>query len=323
MPEKFSYSKLDSYHQCGFKYYLHYVLKQSYFSNTIATEFGSAIHQAEEDIAKMIMAGQSIDYAAIKNKIITKFFDLKVKYQNDFDLPDKTNRTYAQKVFMYLDTEIYKLEQFLKANPTYKVIGAEVPFTITIPGFDKYEFRGSIDRVFYDSETDTYLIQDIKTWPEGKDEKDLKVPLQFVIYTLATQKLYGCREDQIKCQYYLPLCQLTQDAGDGDYIQKGIKQIAKLFEGIEAGDYTPHESPLCSWCEYCWKNEGADPRSKYLCPYYSLWDKETRNKADIHRSEYTWEGLDKHPFILELYHKKYHISDGEEVNPDGNGNQKG
>jgi len=320
--EKFSYSKLDSYHQCGFKYYLHYVLKQSFSSNTIATEFGSTIHKAEEDIANMIMAGQAIDYNGIKNTVLSKFFELKVKYPKDFDALDKSGRTYTEKVFLYLDSEIYKLEQFLKAHPTYRVIGAEVPFNITIPGFDQYEFRGSIDRVLYDTAMDTYLIQDIKTWPEKKEKKDLAVPLQFVVYTLAAKNLYQCSEKQIRCQYYLPLCQIAQDAGKEGYIQEGISQIKELFTGIEEGNYTPHPSPLCSWCEYCWKNESADPRSQYLCPYYCLWDKTTRRKIDLHQVENKWEGLDKHPIILELYHKKYNIPHGEEVTQNGNGDQK-
>ena len=51
--EQYSYSKLDLYEGCGFKYKLKYLDKiQFKWTDTIATEFGTCIHSIEEDIAK-------------------------------------------------------------------------------------------------------------------------------------------------------------------------------------------------------------------------------------------------------------------------------
>jgi hypothetical protein len=69
--EQYSYSKFETYEGCPFKYKLR-VVDQIKFKwvETIATEFRTAIHKAEEDIAKAIQAGQPIDYIALKNSFI-------------------------------------------------------------------------------------------------------------------------------------------------------------------------------------------------------------------------------------------------------------
>ena len=60
--ENFSYSKLSTYKDCPFRFYLNYVLKNFAYSASIATEFGSAIHKCEEDIAHYIQDKKEIDY---------------------------------------------------------------------------------------------------------------------------------------------------------------------------------------------------------------------------------------------------------------------
>ena len=46
--ENCSYSKLGVYEQCPFKFKLRYIDKHYVSSDSIATEFGTAAHQAEE-----------------------------------------------------------------------------------------------------------------------------------------------------------------------------------------------------------------------------------------------------------------------------------
>ena len=66
--EQYSYSKLDLYAGCGFKYKLKYIDKiQFKWTDTIATEFGTCIHSIEEDIANAIKAGEPINYNAFNS----------------------------------------------------------------------------------------------------------------------------------------------------------------------------------------------------------------------------------------------------------------
>ena len=281
--EKYSYSKLDTYLQCPFKFKLKYIDGNYIFNSSIATEFGTLIHETEETIAKNIINNEPI------------------KYAKDFYELDKSDRTYENKTYYYLEEGIYKLEQFMRDNPNLEIVGVEQKFNFEL--WDKI-FNGFIDRIFYDKTENKYLIQDIKTFAVPVEKDKLATPLQFVIYNLAAQQLFKCLPEQISCEYNLPLCDLTQSAGTKGYMKRGTDKLEKIFNGIAQQDFEPSPSPLCNWCEFCATNPDATEAGKYLCPYFCKWQRDTRNKFDLGKVENHWEGLDKHPQILEAYHNK-------------------
>jgi len=294
----YSYSRLDTFEQCQFKYRLKYEEKHYLFCNSVATELGTLVHETEEAIANCLKDGTAIDYITLKNNFIKKAYELKHKYAADFNTKDKSDRTYDDKIYGYLNAGIYKLEQFMKAHPTYEIVGIEQPFEIDYAPEKK--FKGFIDRVFYDTATDLYVIQDIKTYAVPLEHDKLTTPLQFVVYTMAAKALWNCTEANIKCQYYLPFCDLTQDAGTKGFIARGCKKLDELFVGIDAKDCTPNPTPLCAWCEYSCSNPNAPEEGKYLCPYFCHW---TREKKDFSK-ENEWQGKEAHGRIMESYLKK-------------------
>ena len=301
MSEKYSYSKIDTYAQCPFKYYLKYVEGHFVNSDGVATEVGKLIHSTEQAIAEKIVAKEPIDYTDLKNMIIYNLYQIKYKYKIDFSEKDKSGRTYQEKIYSYLETEIYNLENYMLEHPTYSIVGIEKHFKVEYNG---KLFNGYIDRVFYDSATNKYIVQDIKTYAVEVEKSELTTPLQFVIYTLAAKELFNCTNEQISCQYYLPFCNLTQDAGTSGYMNRGLTKLNKLFEAIDNKDFEPKPCPLCNWCEFCRTNQNAPDDGKNLCPYYSLWNRITKNKYDISRVANKWEGLEKHNIIMENYKKE-------------------
>lgn len=304
----YSYSKIDTYQQCPFKFKLKYLDGHYSFSDSVHTEVGTLIHSCEETIAKAIQQNNPIDYIALKNKIILETTQLQYKYPNDWKTLDKSDRNFQDKIYDYLEHGIYNLENFIKNNPTYKIVGIEQPFTINYK--DNINFNGFIDRVFYDEVTNQYIIQDIKTYAVEIEEAKLATPLQLVIYALAVKELYKCSLNQIKCQYYLPFCNKTQNAGTSGYITRGLNKIDKLVSSISVQHFAPVKSPLCNYCEFCKTNPDAPKETKYLCPYFSLWDRTTRNKYDISKVNAEWQGLEKHDLIMENYIKS--ITEGGE-----------
>ena len=300
MAENFSYSKLDLFKQCGFKYKLKYVDKHFLYDENISTALGHAIHSIEEDIANTFIkdANATIDYIALKNKFIIEAMKVRHKFPQDYVTPDKSGQTCEEKVKGYLDNGIYRLERQLRFNPGYKIIAAELPFE-----FDFYgaHFKGKIDRVIYDSVRNRYLIQDIKTYSVPVDRKDLTpIPLQFVVYVLAVEKLYNITAGQIHCQYDLPFCDCIQDTcllcvGPSD-----LSAIEQLLDSIKQSLFIPNPGPLCHWCEFCPTNPGQPEGGKNLCPYYSLWTRENKTKAVAEQ----WQGLDRHAEVMANYLKK-------------------
>ena len=295
---KMSYSKMDTYKQCNYKYKLTYVDGVKAWADTVATKFGTIIHNNEEAIANLIKEGKPIDYTQLKNALIVEAAGLERMFPKEYRAPDKSGKTYYEKLYAYLESGIYRLENFIKSNPNLEIVAAEQSF-----GFDYngYYFNGKIDRIIKNKETGEYLLQDIKTWPEPAKEADLKVPLQFVFYVMAMKHLYGCDESAIKCQYDLPLCDLTQDAGSAGYMKKGVEKINKLLADIEnsvaSGVFVPNPTPLCHWCNFCPTNPHQPEAGKGYCPYYMKW---TRENPTFYK-QFAWEGQENHERILEEF----------------------
>lgn len=285
--EKFSYSKISCYQGCKFKWYLKYHEKNFLFSENIATSFGSLVHEIEESIAKAIQAEQPINYIALKNKFIIECRKLALKYQTEFFSEDKSGRTYGEKMYLYLDSAIYRLERYMKQHPELRIIGIEQKFEYDYDGV--HSFNGSIDRAFINIETNDIIIQDIKTWPVPAQNSELKAPLQFAVYTMAAEKLWGVPYKQIKCEYDLPLCDLTQAAQSEDLVAEGRPILDKLFKGIQDKNFKPTVSALCNWCEFNPLNNPSilNTKPNAVCPYFSTWRKSGDNVRDV---LCRWEG---------------------------------
>lgn len=287
--DRYSYSKISCYGQCKFKFKLKYLDKNFLFSANIATDFGSLVHSIEEDIAKALQAGQPVNYIALKNKFIIESRKLAQKYPIEFFAKDKSDRTYQEKVYLYLDSAIYRLENFLRQNPSLRIIGIEQKFEYDYDGV--HSFNGSIDRAFINIETNDIIIQDIKTWAVPAQNSELKAPLQFAVYAMAAEKLWGIPYNQIKCEYDLPLCNITQPAQSEDLVGEGRPELDKLFKGIHDENFKPTVSALCHWCEYNPLNNPSilDTKPGAVCPYFSTWQKSGDNVRD---TLCKWEGLE-------------------------------
>lgn len=310
--EKFSYSKIGVFEGCKYKYKLVYRDHHFIKDDSVATEFGTLIHYIEETMARKIIDGEKLNSqelisllynADIHNDIETVrgVNILKQLYPEQWMELDKSNRTYQDKINEYCNNGIFRLYSFLMNNPQYEIVGVEEPFDV---GFRDYTFHGFIDRVFRNKDTGEIYIEDIKTWNKPAEEKDLKTPLQFVVYSLAAQKLYNVSEDMIHCAYELPLCDIKQPAGSKGYMTRGIKKLNSLFDEIETGDFEPSPSPLCHWCIFSATKPNQPEEAKGLCPYFSHWTKEKKDFS----VETPWMGAEQHEEIAKSYMERIQLA---------------
>lgn len=298
---RYSYSRMETYEQCPFRYWLKYIEGHYSKTSSIALEFGTLVHSIEEKIGNHIKAGEIIPYQGLIKEFADRCVEIARKYPKDFVEKDKSDRTYEEKINYYLNEGIYRLERFMKENPDLEIVGTEVPFTFKYRG--KELFRGFIDRVLRNKVTGKYIVQDIKTYAVPVDHDKLVTPLQFVVYCLAMCEMYPTDPTDILCQYDLPLCDLTQDAGTKGFIARGTTKLEKLFDKIYSKEWSPKPSPLCTWCDYSFNNSNADDDTKWLCPYHMNWTR-ARHCFD---KENEWQGFENHQTILEAYHQKYGV----------------
>lgn len=295
--DRYSYSKISCYKQCPMKFNIKYLEKNFIFNESIATAFGTLIHETEEAIAHAIIDNTPINYIALKNRFIIESHRLAIKYPDTFFARDKSDRTYQEKVYLYLDSGIYRLERFMRQHPDLKIIGIEQKFEYDYDGV--HSFNGSIDRAFQNVNTGEILIQDIKSWPVPAQNSELKTPLQFAVYTMAAEQLWSVSTDKIKCEYDLPLCDTTQPALADDIVAEGRPVLDKLFKGIQNKDFKPIVSALCHWCEFNPLNnlEILDTKPNAVCPYFSTWQKSGDSVRDTLIS---WQNLESVPVDRQL-----------------------
>ena len=286
--ERYSYSKISCYKQCRFKFKLKYLDKNYLYSGNIATDFGSLVHQTEEQIALALQAGRPVNYVALKNTFIIEIHKLALRYPDTFYMSDKSGKNYLEKSYYYLEYAIYRLEKFITQNPQYKIIGIEQKFEFNYDNI--HAFNGSIDRAFLNTETNELLIQDIKTWGVKASNNDLKAPLQFAVYMMAAKNLWDIPFTNIKCEYDLPLCDTVQEALPGDIITEGQQVLNKLFKGIADENFKPTITALCHWCEYnpTVNQDLINTKPEAVCPYFSTWEK---SGDDVRNTLITWQDL--------------------------------
>ena len=325
MIEKFSYSKLNTFESCPYKYKLQYRDKHFPDSTTLANEFGTLVHFIEETIAKDIIKNDNEPIFLLDNKKYEELFlhidstdenskilcvdSLKKKYDNKhFTEKDKQGFSYNDKINSYLETGIHRLQNYLDKNRNMHIIGIEKEFQLE---HRDYIFHGFIDRAFKNIETGEVYVEDIKTWDSIKGH-DLKTPLQLVLYSIAASQIF--ETNKVSCGYDLPIIDERHKAGTEGYITRGIKKIDKLLDDIESGNFEPKPCPLCHWCVFCPSYiEGQPEDAKGLCPYYSHW---TKAKSDF-SVEFEWAGAGNHEKVMEAFKKtlikedpvKYEIKD--------------
>lgn len=312
---KMSYSKLNSYEQCHWKYYLTYTLGNFFYSDNLNSDFGSLVHFCEQQIFNTLKSGKSVDYNKIKEDFQTlnipkrDRFDteggiygtnlLKEKYKDEFYKTNDLGQSFYTRSLDYITTGMYRLEDYLKEHPELEPWESEKFFSIT---FEGYNFSGHIDRIFHNKLDDSYIIEDIKTKLKLFKEDELTTPLQLVIYCIGLHEGLDIPYEKMSCKYDLPFLKTKQDAGTKGFINRGIKQLTNLIADIGKKDWEPNPSPLCYYCAYCNKNPDQPEGAENLCPYYSFWSPDDRRNFQV---AFKWKGLEEHEKILQDFLKKY------------------
>lgn len=300
MSDTFSYSKIETYKKCPFKYKLIYVDKHQIKSGTVATDFGSLVHYIEERIGIDLKEGKDVNYDVYKDMFLNMNTEdavginiLKQRYTNEWDDIDKQGFSYEDKSRIYLETGIYRLQNYLKENPNLSIYALEMPFQVTIRN---KAFGGFIDRIFYDNANKVYIIEDIKTYTKNLTNKELKESLQMYIYTMALKELIG-PDTVVDCFYNLPLMNVRQRS----IVDKKLvyESLGETFEGISVEKFYPVQTPLCHWCVFSKTYPNQPEEAKNLCPYFCHWTKENKSM----KVENYWQGENMHPVILEGFVK--------------------
>lgn len=268
---KESYTSLSLLKQCPYRYYLHYIQKQHADTKSIALEIGNLCHKIMEnkylglniDLQKEIYSGYP------DNEEIKGIDEIQKEYFDEWMIEGrKSGLSYEEKINIFKK----KIDEPIN-DKGWTTIGCEVPFEIEYGGIT---IVGKIDRIDKNKNGD-YKVTDYKTSDAVYSERDLKTPLQMLIYALAIKNMYGCYPIDFEYDFLL-LDKKAKAMTDDKSIERGLKLLDKiiilrnkLYKDRTGELFEPKASPLCYWCDYCCNGDKKDDKVKCLCDYYSLW----------------------------------------------------
>lgn len=170
---KLSYSSMNMYNQCGFKYYLSKVIGINHFEESLALKIGNLYHHVYED------------YFNGNNSNIDELMA-------DFILNNSTTELER----FYLEIQATNIVDSINVINTqmdrskYEILALEANYEIEIEGV---LFRGFIDKVLINREQNEYVVIDYKTGGYNLDLKKLTFGLdaQVLTYKLLLEEHVG------------------------------------------------------------------------------------------------------------------------------------
>jgi DNA helicase II / ATP-dependent DNA helicase PcrA len=236
-PKKFSFTQLQDYNDCPYKYRFKYVLKVP-TKGSKNFSYGNTIHNTLQKFFQLTTESgkPTLD-------------DLLGIYQDSFIddwYPDKeTKSTYYQKGLESLET-FYKL--YKEKPPEVKFI--EYPFTLKIKdGKDIISISGKIDRV--DQTGKSVRIVDYKTG-KAKDQLQAEDKEQLLIYQMATEDILKEVVGEL-IFYYLDNNQKISFLGTEKDTSKVREKIINSVRQIKSRSFSAKPkmgARSCQWCDF-------------------------------------------------------------------------
>jgi len=258
IPNYFSFTDLQTYNSCPYKYKLGRILKLPTQGSPSMT-FGSVMHKTLEEFFKLLMEINAVKQDALFNepakpnasgKItappiekLYEFFD--VFWRSDSYLDTRQREDFYQKGKIIL-------ADFYKTNDTEGwtiPLALETKFTVKIGGGI---ITGRIDRIDMRSSGKLEII-DYKTG-KSKDKLDSESKEQLLIYQVALEQLPQFKSIG-NCEkltyYYLDDNTKLSFLGNEKDIEKIDDKISEAINNIQSGNFQPKpEKYYCGHCDF-------------------------------------------------------------------------
>ncbi|MDR0890944.1 MAG: PD-(D/E)XK nuclease family protein [Endomicrobium sp.] len=237
---RISYSRLNAYLFCPYKYKLIYLDNIRIPSNADIT-FGHIIHRTLEQFHNCKHNNFSC------NKLFELYND---SWKNDgFITPQQIFEYYVRGKKMLK----YYYQSFARSKDKIKVLCVEKQFTSNI---GKYEFVGIIDRID-EYPNKIYEIIDYKTHSNLWDQKKIDNDLQLSLYAYACRNVFKLNPHRIAI-YFLSKNRKIYTTRSDSAICKAIKIALQIAENINIESFNPnivncHFCGLQSQCKYVHK----------------------------------------------------------------------
>lgn len=281
---KSSYSQIDMFLQCPYRWYLNYYLDKRTEGRFKALEYGSAVHETLEEY-----------FDARKNGIVMTQEELVDIYHMMFEMhripfdSEEEKELFLHEGLMMINrlyNPINAMDKLLSSTDV-EILGVEMPLDLEIPikpvrriiidengeenevEFETAHIIGFIDLVL---RTESGIIVIDHKSGKNKFKKDkLESNLQFPIYAMAILEKYG--ELPVKSMYNFTRVHDYQEVFiDSKRVAESRQEIAKIFNKMGhprleidgTPKFTAKPQFLCGWCDFSAKGiDICEPHRKY------------------------------------------------------------
>jgi len=207
-----SYSQYSTYSQCNYRWYLNYIKKESAFSHSIHTVYGTSMHEViqkylETMYEKSIKEADEIDLLKMLQERLIENYKL-AKQDNKSE-----HFSTKEQIKEFLEDGSATLEWFKKNRGRYfsksytKLVGIEIPILLPVLEDNPNIFlNGYIDFILYDEKDNKYTIYDIKTSTKGWQDKEKKDQLkinQLLLYKRFYAKAMNVPEENVDVKFFI------------------------------------------------------------------------------------------------------------------------
>ena len=282
--QRISWSQVQTYTQCPFKWKLNYIDKNRKFTDSIYTVYGKAIHEVIQHYLT-VMFEQSIkeaDKIDMPNMLVDKVKHFYAEGVNNADGEHFSNQSELTEFCVQgakaLDWfKKHRGEYFSKKN--WELLGIEVPIDDEYKGVG---ILGYIDILMRNKTTGKIKVIDLKTSTRGwkKEKTDPMKRGQLLFYKKFIADKYGVSLDMVDVEFII-IKRLVWDKGDWPvkWIQRfeppsANVSINRIFKQVDIfineafnkdGSYKTDGNfeklgvnTKCNWCEFAKSPEICD-----------------------------------------------------------------
>jgi hypothetical protein len=285
-----SYSQYSIYKQCQYQWYLNYIKKLKIFKPSVHLTFGTSFHEILQEYIKVMYedSAKKADELDLEAMLKARMYE---NYKQSIEenggqhfISEKDFRDFTEDGVTILDFLKKKRSEYFNLKTT-KLIGIEIPIEqYIVDEIPNVIMTGSIDLIFFNKNTETYEIYDIKTSTKGwndNDKKDKNKISQLLLYKHFYSRALNVPIDKIEVRFFIVKRRpwISPDFPT-KYVQEfipaqGTKKVKDAVADFESfvkecfttdNKYIDREYPKnldgCKWCPFKDKPDICDRKDK-------------------------------------------------------------
>jgi hypothetical protein len=261
-----SYSQFSMYKTCPHKWALVYKDRNKVFSDSIHTVFGTSFHETLQHYLEITytISGAEADRINLEEHFQSRFIE---NYKKSYESNKKQHFSDSAEMREFFDDGVAIL-RFIKKNRTayfssrgWYLAGIETPVIINPhPDYKTVLYKGLLDLVLYNENTEEFYIFDIKTSTSGWNDyakKDEIKQFQLVLYKQFFAKQFNVDEEKINIKYFIVKRKINENS---EFVPKRVQEFVPASGKVKSNKALKE---IQTFIEDCFELDGKIKQKEY------------------------------------------------------------